>query len=187
MTVSRAGDYIPRLYTKNDRMIILPATYLSAEFSVTSKFQNRVSGIVNISYQWRISDPIKFINNAKSLTSCPTDDHYKVSVDALEALENSVVDKMVMDVIREYTLNKSASTDCLIMEREIFQLCETRFSDRGISFASMPVDVKFSAQIEEALDVSSTLELYKLIGQEELGKKVIEAKAGAANITTVKQ
>lgn len=187
MTVSKAGDYIPRLYTPNDRMIILPATYLAADFSIYSKFQNRVSGNVNLTYQWRISDPLKFIYNAKSLTSSPTSEDFKVNVETLESLENSVVDKMIMDVVREYTLNKSANTDCSVMEKEIFEACRVRFADRGVEFASMSIDVKFSPQIEEALDVSSALELYRAIGQEELGKKVIEAKAGAANITTVQK
>lgn len=186
MSVTKAGDYVPRLYTTCDRMVILPATFMSADFKVETKFDNRVAGEVSLAYQWRISEPIKFISNAKSITSSKTGDDFRIDVEALEAIENTVVDKMVMDVIREYTPNKEAGLDELTIEREVFELCKSRFADRGVEFASMSVNVKFSNQIEEALDVISALNFYKAAGEEGLGRSVIQAKAGSANIQTSK-
>ena len=46
----------------------------------------------------------------------------------------------------------------------------------------MSINVDFSNQTEEALDVISALKFYEANEQLELGKKVIEAKAGATNI-----
>jgi hypothetical protein len=43
MTISKAGDVIPRLLTACDRMIVLPATELAADFTTETKFQNRGS------------------------------------------------------------------------------------------------------------------------------------------------
>lgn len=186
MSVTKAGDYVPRLYTTCDRMVILPATFMSADFKVETKFANRVAGEVNLTYQWRIADPTKFINSAKSITSSKTSDDFRIDVEALEAVENTVVDKMVMDVIREYTPSRGAGLDELTIEKEVFELCKTRFADRGVEFASMSVNVKFSNQIEEALDVISALNFYKAAGEEGLGRSVIQAKAGSANIQTVK-
>lgn len=182
MSVTKAGDVIPRLTMACDRMVILPATFMSADFSVETKFDNRVAGNLNLTYQWRISDPIRFISNAKSVTSCPTDGDKKIDANALESIENSVVDKMIIDVIREYTPNKSAGIDELQIEKDIFDLCKNRFADRGVEFASMSVNVNFSPQIEEALDVISALKFYESNDEKELGKDVIRAKAGAANI-----
>lgn len=186
MSVTKAGIPIPRLLTNCDRMVILPATFLSADFKVETKFDNRVAGVVNLTYQWRISDPIKFIGSAKSIVSSPTSEGYKIEVDALEVVENTVVDKMIIDVIREYSPNKSAGIDELVVEKEVFELCKSRFADRGVEFASMSVNINFSPQIEEALDVISALNFYKASGEAELGKDVIRAKAGSANIQTVK-
>jgi hypothetical protein len=163
-------------------MVILPATFMAADFMVETKFENRVAGKINLTYQWRISEPIKFISSAKSITSSPTDGDKKIDVTALETIENSVVDKMIIDVIREYTPNKSAGLDELAIEKDVFELCKNRFSDRGVEFASMSVNVNFSPQIEEALDVISALKFYETNGEKELGKDVIRAKAGAANI-----
>jgi hypothetical protein len=184
MTVTKAGAYIPKLYTPCDRMVILPATFLSADFSVETKFENRVAGTINLTYQWRISEPIEFISSAKSITSSPTDEDKKIDVNTLESIENAVVDKMIIDVIREYTPNKSAGLDELTIEKDVFELCKNKFADRGVEFASMSVNVNFSPQIEEALDVISALKFYESYGEKELGKDVIRAKAGSANIVT---
>lgn len=184
MSVTKAGEAIPRLTLNCDRMVILPATFMAADFMVETKFENRVAGTVNLTYQWRISDPIKFIASAKSITSSPTDGDKKIEATALEIIENSVVDKMIIDVIREYTPNKSAGLDELTIEKDIFELCKNRFNDRGVEFTSMSVNINFSPQIEEALDVISALKFYESNGEKELGKEVIRAKAGAANIQT---
>ncbi len=184
MTVTKSGQAIPRLTTTCDRMVILPATFMGADFQIETKFENKVAGLINLTYQWRISEPLKFISAAKSITSSATSDDKKIDVNALEAIENSVVDKMIIDVIREYTPNKSAGIDELTIEKEIYQLCQNRFGDRGVEFASMSVNVNFSQQIEEAFDVISALAFYKANGEENLGREVIKAKAGATNITS---
>ena len=48
----------------------------------------------------------------------------------------------------------------------------------------MSVNVTYSPQIEEALDVISALEFYKANNETQLGRDVIKAKAGSANIQT---
>jgi len=182
MTVTKAGSPIPRLYTSCDRMVVLPATELSAEFETETKFKNRVAGKVNIIYQWRITEPITFISSAKSITSSPVDADNKIDPSALEIVENSVVDKMLIDLIREYTPEiEAGNVDELEFEKELSSLASKKIN-RGITFSNMSVNVNFSAQTEEALDVMSALKFYEQSGQLELGKKIIEAKAGATKI-----
>jgi hypothetical protein len=38
MSITNAGDAIPRLTTACDRMVILPATFMAADFMVETKF-----------------------------------------------------------------------------------------------------------------------------------------------------
>lgn len=179
MTVSKAGDVIPRLYTNCDRMVILPATEMVADFTCETKFNGRVAGQVNVTYQWKITDPIAFIQSAKSITSSPTSDGNKIDVGALEAIENAVVDKMLIDLIREYTPEKDAGIDEKVIENDVNALSSTKFANRGVQLYNMSINVNFSPQTEEALDVVSALKFYEQNGQSELGKKVIENKAGA--------
>lgn len=187
MTVSKAGDAFPKLFTTCDRAIVLPATEMSAEIQTETKFANRVAGNVSITYQWRISDPLAFIRSAKSVVSSPTDDSHKIDPNALEVIENAVVDKILIDIIREYTPNKLAGTDELTIEKDLNKLVESQIAERGVQFSNMSVNVNFSPQTEEALDVISALKFYQQNGEEELGRKVIVEKAGAANISTTKE
>lgn len=179
MTVSKAGDYVPRLYTNCDRMIRLPAANLSMDFQVQTKFQGRVEGTVDFKGSWRITDPIKFIQNAKSITSSNTGDGWRVDPNALEAVENGVVDKMLADLIREYTPDKEPGIDELDVEKDIMKLAEQKLSDRGIEFSGPSMNITFTEQTEEALDAVSALKFYKANNEEELGRQIIKNKAGA--------
>jgi len=183
MSVTKAGDMVPRLLTACDRMVILPATELAADFTCETKFDQRVAGQINITYQWRISDPITFIQSAKSVTSSATSDDFKINPDALEAIENSVVDKMLIDLIREYTPTKSAGIDEKLVEDDLNALSKTKFASRGVEIFNMSANINFSPQTEEALDVISALKFYESNGEKELGREVIRAKAGATTIT----
>lgn len=185
MTVTKAGQIIPRLLTPCDRMVILPATAMAADFECETKFQNRVAGKVNITYQWLITDPIAFIQSAKSVTSSPTDGSNKIDPNALEAIENAVVDKMLIDLIREYTPTKEAGLDELQIEKDLYELSRAELANRGVQFENMSINVTFTPQIEEALDIISALQFYEAKGERELGVKVIQQKAGAANIQSV--
>lgn len=187
MSVTKAGDVIPRLLTSCDRMVILPATEMSAEFECETKFANRVAGKVNITYQWRISDPITFIQSAKSITSSPTDGDNKIDPNALEAIENGVVDKILIDVIRELTPTLQAGVDELTFEKAVNSIIKSQITERGVEFSNMSANINFDGQTEEALGVISALKFYEANGEGELGREVIKAKAGAANITTVKE
>ncbi len=183
MSVTKAGDIIPRLITTCDRMVILPATELAADFSCETKFDGRVAGLINVTYQWRITDPIVFIQSAKSITSSSTSDGYKIEVNALETIENSVVDKMLIDLIREYTPNKEAGIDELEVEKDLNKLAVQEFADRGVEIYNMSININFSDQTEEALDVISALRFYQKNGELDLGRDVIKAKAGATKVT----
>ena len=184
MSVTKAGSPIPRLLTACDRLVILPATEMSAEFETETKFQARVAGSIKIAYQWRIADPILFIQSAKSITSSSTDGDHKVDPNVLESIENSVVDKILIDIIREYTPNKPAGTDELQIEQDLQKLVQSQITQRGVEFSNMSCNVNFSEQTETALDVISALKFYEVNGEQELGRKVIEAKAGATKVNT---
>lgn len=183
MTVLKAGQPIPRLISACDRIVILPATELSAEFKTETKFAKRLAGTIELTYQWRITNPIEFVGSAKSIVSSPTSAGHKIDPDKLESVENAIVDKLLINLIREYTPSIDPSDiDELVIERELQKLSDVSFSNRGIAFSNLSVNVNLSPQAEEALDVISALNFYRENGEEELGRKIIEAKAGATNI-----
>lgn len=188
MSVTKAGQTIPRLVSACDRAVVLPATELAGDILVETKFggKSRVAGKLNMTYQWRITDPITFIGAAKSITSSPTDSDYKINPDALESIENSIVDKMLADIIREYTPGVDPSeVDELKIEKELEAMTKAKIH-RGIEFSGISLNVDFSPQTEEALDVMSALKFYEANNELELGKEIIKAKAGATKVTIQK-
>lgn len=184
----KAGSVVPRLFTACDRAIILPATALSAELHCETKFRpgtqdtSRIAASLEIAYNWQIIAPTFFIRTAKSITSAGVDEDHKVLPEELEAIENSVVDKAVQDIVREYTPRVVVGTSELILEQELSSLLAPIFAARGVLITGMSINVTFSTQVEEALDVMAAYQIYKAQGMEELGKIVIANKAGAANI-----
>ena len=146
-----------------------------------------MAGRLNFTYQWRIVDPIAFVQSAKSITSSSTEEGYKISATAIENIENTVVDKMLIDIIREYTPNQEAGVDELQIEKDLERLSSTQFASRGVVISNVSVNVDFSQQTEEALDVISALRFYELNNERELGIEVIKAKAGATVVNIPKQ
>lgn len=182
MTVSKAGSTFPALYTTCDKAIVLPATEMAAEFVVETKFQNRVAGNVKITYRWKIIDPIAFMQSAKSIVSSEAGSDHKVDPNVLEEIENSIVDKILIDIIREYTPPKAAGLDELELEKDLNILSKSQIVARGVEFSNMSANIVFGPQTEEALDVLSALKFYEANGEGELGRAVIKAKAGATTI-----
>lgn len=185
MKVVKAGQMVPRMMTTCDRMVTLPATELAAEFVTETKFQGRLAGEVELTYQWKIVDPVEFIGSAKSITSSGTKDasESKIDPDKLEAIENAVVDKLLINLVREYTPTVDpGNINELTIEKEIEALSKNSFKGRGIEFSNLSVNVTLSPQAEEALDIISALDFYRKNNEEELGREVIKAKAGATNI-----
>ena len=188
MSVTKAGSVIPRTTMACDRVVVLPATELAGDILVETKFggKSRVAGKLNMTYQWRITDPITFIGSAKSITSSPTSSDYKIDPNALESIENTVVDKMLADIIREYTPSVDPSeVDELKIEKELEAMTKAKMH-RGIEFSGISLNVDFSPQTEEALDVMSALKFYEANDELELGKEIIKAKAGATKVTIQK-
>lgn len=186
INVAKAGDMVPRLFTSCDRVIVLPATELAGEFKTQTKFKDKIAGIIQLTYQWRISDPSLFVKNAKSVISSPTDaaDDYKIDPNRLEVIENNVVDKYLIDILRELTVNYPPDIAELELEKIFYNVIKQDLADRGVEFSNVSLNITLSEQLEEALDVLGALEFYKSKDQLELGKQIIVAKAGSASITT---
>jgi hypothetical protein len=70
----------------------------------------------------------------------------------------------------------------LLRRNDLGQQAQTKFANRGVTLYNMSVNVNFSPQTEEALDVVSALKFYEVNGEKDLGRDVIKAKAGATKV-----
>lgn len=188
MEVIKAGKTPPRLITACDRKIVLPAYLMDGTAEVPARFLGDVKGIIKFDYQYEIIDAIKFVSSAKFVTSSQTDEKGVVDMNVLERAENSVIDKIIKDVTRDYipTVNPVDIEESKI-EVDILTPVNKRLEERGIVLSTMSVDVDFKQQTEQALDVISAYNLYKNAGIPEIGAKVIENQAGKPDLQVTVQ
>ena len=120
-----------------------------------------------------------------SIGFAPDDQDPEAVVGVVEVTLNDGV--YTAKLIREYTPEiQAGEIDELVIERALQQRADSSLADRGVKFTNLSVNVTLSPQAEEAFDVISALNFYRVNGEEELGRKIIEAKAGATNINVSK-
>ncbi len=184
MSVIKAGSVPPRLMTPCDRKIILPAYNMDGEVVVSARFMGDVKGEIKIDYQYEIKDPIMFVGAAKFITSSQTDAEGNVDMNTLEKAENSVIDKIAKDIVREYipTINPIDIDEGRI-ESDLTPKINKVLQERGILMSGISIDVDFKQQTEQALDAISAYNLYKNANLQDVGKEVIKAQAGKTEVT----
>lgn len=130
-------------------------------------------------YQWEISDPLLFIKEAKELKGgdYTTDG-------SLEFIEGRLVDKHFHDISATLLVDEDVKNfDQANFEKKLVPVLNEDLAKFGIRILNISVVPEFGEQLETALDAAQALEVYKSIGEVELGKDIIKAKAGATTIT----
>ena len=163
--------------------IYLPATIMVGDVeSIQRVGKTGESARVKMlyTYQWQISDPLLFIKEAKELKNgdYTTDG-------SLEFIEGRLIDKHFHDISATMLVDEDVKNfDQALFEKKLTPNLNKDLSQFGIEILNTSVVPVFGEQLETALDAAQALEVYKSIGQLELGKEIIKAKAGASTIST---
>ena len=137
----------------------------------------------DISYQYEISDPIKFITKAKGLQNSSSE---LISDAAIEAIENRLLNNEFRKVLGRLSSEKSMDIltfDVVEFQKTLQANMETVIVDFGINLTGLNVVLKYGQQLESAIDVINALAVYKQIGIEEFGRAVMLAKAVASQVS----
>lgn len=182
--VVKSGDIKPKLPYTCDKMIALPAYQMSGSVKVKTRFNSDAKGVINIDYLYEITDPIKFVGNAKFLLQSDLqEDDYNKDNQAIELAENTITDKIIKDIVRSITEKMDANN---FNETEFESNLETAVnkiaSNRGTSLSAFSIRVSFGKQTEGAIDAISANGLYKANNMEEVGKQIMIANAGKPQI-----
>ena len=188
MSVLEAGDAYPYFqWNICERSITLPATEMGADLHAGVRFKGRVEGEVDASYLWEIDYPKAFVNSAKKVVSTTGRGRNKVDVEVLEALENTIIDRIVKNKIREIcTTILPKDIDELAMEVQVEEALKDSMAARGIVLSNVSLKFDLPEDAELAIALEATMGLFKSIGQLELGKQLMLAKASAPTIIVQK-
>ena len=176
------NETVPRCNLAGCYNLYLPATTMGGDLTTTQRVgKTGQSAIVEMkySYNWEISDPVLFVTEAKELRGGGdyTNDG------ALEVIEGRLIDRHFNDISSELLVNESVlKFDQAAYESKLTPAVNEDMAKYGIKVTGISCVPVFGRQLETALDAASALEVYKSIGEEELGKEIIKATAGATKI-----
>jgi hypothetical protein len=182
--VVKAGESVPKRLGVCAYKVTVPDYPMQGESKFRTAFKDRVLANIEVTYDYTITNPISFINEAKYLgkANSGSDDSSNSSA-AYETAENAVIDKRIKEVTRD-----------LLIHEDIVEFSQADFEDKllvevnkllepkGInlnflSFVPIPEE-----QTRLAIDVVTASKIYKSKDLEEIGKAVSSARAGATKI-----
>lgn len=182
--VIKVGETLPAMVGVCSYKVTIPDYPMQGDLKFKTSFNNRVLADINVSYDYIITDGIKFVNEAKYIGKMNSDSDDKTNQSgAYEAAENSVIDKRIREVASNQLI-KQDIVDFSQGEFEDMLLLETNklLDEKGvklnfISFVPIPEE-----QTRLAIDVLTAYKVYESKGLGDLGKQIIVARSGAAKI-----
>lgn len=179
------GDAVPARVGVCALKVTVPNYPMTGEAGFRTAFANKVLVNVSVGYEYTIIDAKKFLLEARYLGRQNSDgDGKENSVGNYESAENTIIDRR----IREATSAMLLSQDIVDFDQGRFEdvlLTEVnkRLGQRGVELASIAFVVTPDNQTRQAMDVASARRIYKSVGIEELGDRIIVARSGAAQQT----
>lgn len=162
--------------------LYLPATTMGGDLvskQRVGKTGESATVKMRYSYNWEISDPVLFVTEAKELRG--GGDY--TSDGALEVIEGRLIDRHFNDISGELLVNESVlKFDQAAYESKLTPAVNEDMAKYGIKITGVSCVPEFGTQLETALDAASALEVYKSINEEQLGKEIIRATAGATKV-----
>lgn len=142
-------------------------------------FAENVLASLDVSYDYTITDPMRFIQEAKYLGKTNNDQVGS----QFEAAENTVIDKRIKDAVRGrlakedvVTFSPSDFEDLLLPE------LNKLLQPRGVTVNFLSLVPVYDEQTAQAVDVATAMKIYSSKNLEKLGEQVIANRAGASKI-----
>lgn len=184
-TLIKAGQSIPT-GTANPcyRKVTIPDYPMQGDAKFKSTFKGNTKADIDLSYNYRITDAIKFINEAKYIGSQSASEDGKANDTRFEGAENAVIDRHIRDIQRDLLVSEDiVDFDAPAFEEKLLKPVNERLAERGVQIDYISFVPNPSPVTEDAIDVSTALRVYKANGiPEEVAYKLMVAKLGAANI-----
>lgn len=165
--------------------VTMPDYPMQGDTSFLTQFDSNVLVRVELSYDYQISDPLRYIENAKFLGRINNGESGGGQADSgkYETAENVVIDTRLREIVTASTgghdivnFNPSAFEDML------FNQAQKVLAERGVSINSMTFVILPDEQTRTAIDAATAMAIYESRGIGKLGERVIEAKAGATRV-----
>lgn len=181
------GDAVPkgvgnRCFVK----VVMPNYPMQGDSKFIANLKDRVRAYVHIDYDYSITDPLKFIMQAKYLGKAnkDADDDGALNQEAFERAENTVIDKRIKEVSKSTLLEEDiVELDQAELENNLLLESNKILEPLGVQLNFITLTFELDEQTRQAIDIAVAMKIYESRGLEDLGKEVIISRAGATKIT----
>ena len=164
----------------------IPAWPMSGDTGFRTQFENKVTTVARISYTYEITDPVPFLSEARYLGKMGgTLEISAGGTDArFEMAENTIIDKLIREVTTDLTRTMDlVNTDPSKLEMSVQKSVTEELKKKGITLGDMAFVLEMDDLTRMAIDTATAVRIYQASGIGELGKDIMKARAGAAQIT----
>lgn len=182
----KAGERIPSSVGSCEYKTVLPDYPMQGDTEFQSQFEGGVLVKTRISYDYEITDGVKFLQEAKFLGKASGSAEQAASNSKMSAFETA--ENVVIDIrLREITTSSTSKQDIVKFnpsdfEDKLFAAANVELSKRGVTLNSISFITIPEEQTRLAIDAATAQNIYEQKGMKEFGQRLAVAKAGAAQI-----
>lgn len=182
----RSGDAVPTGTGNHCFMkVVMPNFPMQGNSKFVANLEGKVKIDTEIDYDYQIVDALPFIKQAKYLGSAnkSADDKEALDPKEFEAAENTVIETRIRDVAKQLFVKEDiVEMDPTDLEKNLLDECNKVLKNLGVQLNFITLTFVPDDQTRQAIDVATAMKIYESKGLSELGKKIIEARAGATKI-----
>lgn len=182
----KAGESVPvGAGNKCFMKVVMPNYPMQGNSKFVTNLADRVRATTIIDYDYSIVDPLAFINQAKYLgkANAEVDSDGALNPKEFETAENMVIDVRIKDVAKEIFLKEDiVELDQSELETKLLSSVNKVLEKLGVQLNFITLTFNLDTQTREAIDVATAMKIYESKGLSELGKKIMEARAGSNKI-----
>lgn len=166
--------------------VALPNWPMAGDVKFKTQFSKKVLSKALLSYTYVITNPIAFIDEARYLGKMggSLEISAEKTGERFEMAENIIIDKLLREVTTDLTRDLDVvDANPAEIEDAIFKKAKDALEKKGVTLSDLALVVENDEQTRLAIDAATAVRVYEAAGIAEVGKKVMEARAGATQIT----
>lgn len=168
--------------------VALPNWPMAGGTQFKTQFSKKVLSMAKMSYTYTITDPIKFISEARYLGKMGSS--LELSADSVgnryEMAENIIIDKMLREVTTELTRDMDVvDANPAEIEDAILKQAKDTLEKKGIVLSDLALVIENDDLTRLAIDAATAIRVYEAAGIRTVGESVMTARAGATKIQIV--
>jgi len=182
-----AGDAVPRGTVNPCYMkVVIPNYPMQGESKFVCNLKNKVRAVSMIDYDYSITDPLKFIKQAKYLGKRNTDADLDAALSdaAFESAENAIIDKRIKEVAKDMFIQEDiVELEQSVLEDRLLIACNVILADFGVQLNFITLTFDLDEQTRQAIDVCTAMKIYDSRDLTDIGKLMMVSRAGATKIS----